>query len=226
MNHRLTNDMASLRIMVSRKKGDGNMDSKVFGQFIAAMRKENNMTQAELAKIIGVTDKAVSRWERGKGFPDINTLEPLAKSLGISVLELMRSQKSDMKEKNLSENEVVELMGNAAEITKENQKQEKVSVWIGGIVTIVIAILVKLSGLAVSIGGALFAGFMVSLVAISIYFFVENKEDKDSRKIYGFFLLVGVGGSISLFQLMGVDSKIIIRSVYSILFIIVCLFSR
>ena len=105
------------------------MDSKVFGQFIAAMRKENNMTQAELAKIIGVTDKAVSRWERGKGFPDINTLEPLAKSLGISVLELMRSQKSDMKEKNLSENEVVELMGNAAEITKENQKQEKASVW-------------------------------------------------------------------------------------------------
>ncbi len=146
----------------------------------------------------------------------------LAKSLGISVLELMRSQKSDMKEKNLSENEVVELMGNAAEITKENQKQEKASVWIGGIVTIIIAILVKLSGLAVSIGGALFAGFMVSLVAISIYFFVENKEDKGSRKIYGFFLLVGVGGSISLFQLMGVDSKIIIRSVYSILFIIVC----
>lgn len=62
MNHRLTNDMASLRIMVSRKKGDGNMDSKVFGHSIAAMRKENNMTQAELAKIIGVTDKAVSRW--------------------------------------------------------------------------------------------------------------------------------------------------------------------
>lgn len=98
------------------------MDSKVFGQFIAAMRKENNMTQAELAKIIGVTDKAVSRWERGKGFPDINTLEPLAKSLGISVLELMRSQKSDMKEKNLSENEVVELMG---QCRRNNERKSK-----------------------------------------------------------------------------------------------------
>ena len=61
MNHRLTNDMASLRIMVSRKKGDGNMDSKVFGQFIAAMRKENNMTQAELGAALGWGDKGANR---------------------------------------------------------------------------------------------------------------------------------------------------------------------
>lgn len=72
------------------------MDSKVFGKFIARIRKEKNMTQADLAERIGVTDKAVSRWERGVGFPDINTLEPLARALDISILELMRSQKSDI----------------------------------------------------------------------------------------------------------------------------------
>jgi transcriptional regulator with XRE-family HTH domain len=66
------------------------VDSKAFGQFIARTRKEKNMTQADLASIIGVTDKAVSRWERGIGFPDINTLEPLSSALDISVLELMR----------------------------------------------------------------------------------------------------------------------------------------
>lgn len=52
-------------LMLSGKEGGRNVDSKVFGQFIAGTRKEKNMTQADLAKIIGVTGKAVSRWERG-----------------------------------------------------------------------------------------------------------------------------------------------------------------
>ena len=65
------------------------MEAKKFGQFIAGIRKEKKMTQAELAGKIHVTDKAISRWERGLGFPDIQTLEPLAQALGISVLELM-----------------------------------------------------------------------------------------------------------------------------------------
>lgn len=69
------------------------MDATRFGLFVAEMRKENHMTQAELATKIKVTDKAVSRWERGFGFPDINSLEPLAEALGVSVLELMKSEK-------------------------------------------------------------------------------------------------------------------------------------
>ena len=51
------------------------MEAKQFGQFIAGIRKEKKMTQAELAEKINVTDKAVSRWERGLGFPDIQTLD-------------------------------------------------------------------------------------------------------------------------------------------------------
>ena len=69
------------------------MDAKKFGTFIAAMRKENNMTQMDLARKLQVTDKAVSKWERGLGFPDINTIEPLADALGLSVLEVMRSER-------------------------------------------------------------------------------------------------------------------------------------
>ena len=70
------------------------MDATRFGLFVAEMRKENHMTQAELATKIKVTDKAVSRWERGLGFPDIHLLEPLAEALGVSVLELMKSEKN------------------------------------------------------------------------------------------------------------------------------------
>lgn len=51
------------------------------------------MTQMDLAKKLQVTDKAVSKWERGLGFPDINTIEPLADALGVSVLEVMRSER-------------------------------------------------------------------------------------------------------------------------------------
>ena len=54
------------------------MDAKAFGAFIAEKRKELGMTQSDLAAQLSVTDKAVSRWERGLGFPDISTLEPLA----------------------------------------------------------------------------------------------------------------------------------------------------
>lgn len=70
------------------------MDAKKFGAFIAAMRKEKNMTQMDLARKLQVTDKAVSKWERGLGFPDINTIEPLADALGLSVLEVMRSERN------------------------------------------------------------------------------------------------------------------------------------
>lgn len=50
------------------------MEAKELGAFIAQIRKENQMTQAQLAACLKVTDKAVSRWERGMGFPDIQTL--------------------------------------------------------------------------------------------------------------------------------------------------------
>ncbi len=69
------------------------MDPRTFGSFIAETRKELQLTQAQLAEKLRVTDKAVSRWERGLGFPDILLLEPLAQALGVSLVELMRSRR-------------------------------------------------------------------------------------------------------------------------------------
>ena len=65
------------------------MDSYITGAAIRMLREKEKMTQAELADILGVSDKAVSKWETAKGFPDITLIEPLAKALRISVAELL-----------------------------------------------------------------------------------------------------------------------------------------
>lgn len=69
------------------------MDAETFGLFLQARRKELGMTQADLAQKLHVTSKAVSRWERGVGFPDIQLLQPLADALEITLVELMQSKR-------------------------------------------------------------------------------------------------------------------------------------
>ena len=71
------------------------MNPQEFGAFVQARRRELGLTQSELAQKLNVTAKAVSRWERGMGFPDIHLLEPLAEALQITLIELMRSRKME-----------------------------------------------------------------------------------------------------------------------------------
>ena len=66
---------------------------KTLGMMIAELRKEKGMTQLELAERMGVTDKAVSKWERDLSCPDINSLPNLAEILGVTVDELMQIKK-------------------------------------------------------------------------------------------------------------------------------------
>lgn len=70
------------------------MEHIQFGAFIAQLRKEHQMTQRELADRLHVTDKAVSKWETGKGFPDLKLLEPLAQALDVSLVELIQGARS------------------------------------------------------------------------------------------------------------------------------------
>lgn len=69
------------------------MNAAKTGELIARLRKEMNLTQKELAEKLAVTDKAISRWETGKGLPDTALLEPLAAVLGISVGELLAGER-------------------------------------------------------------------------------------------------------------------------------------
>lgn len=65
------------------------MDHYITGTTVKKLREQKKMTQMELAEKLGVSDKTISKWETAKGLPDITMLEPLAKALGISIVELV-----------------------------------------------------------------------------------------------------------------------------------------
>lgn len=68
------------------------MNTYVTGATIKKLREAKGITQLQLAEIIGVTAKAVSKWETAKGLPDISLVEPLSQALGVSVMELMSGE--------------------------------------------------------------------------------------------------------------------------------------
>ena len=87
------------------------MKKQTLGMMISLLRKEKGMTQLELAEKMGVTDKAVSKWERDLSFPDINSIPKLAEVFEVSVDELMQV-KTETKE-NMSKNKIDEIVDTA-----------------------------------------------------------------------------------------------------------------
>lgn len=86
----------------------GNDNSEKIGKFICECRKLQKLTQKDLANKLGVTDKAVSKWERGLSYPDIELLIPLAKILGVSTTELLMGEKNVTVSQEETETEVNE----------------------------------------------------------------------------------------------------------------------
>lgn len=98
------------------------MDQIKIGKFIAELRKEQNMTQLTLANKLEITDRAVSKWENGRGLPDLSLITPLCEALNISVNELLsgeRIQKENIEEK--SEENII----NALEYSDKSIKKTK-----------------------------------------------------------------------------------------------------
>ena len=147
------------------------MDAHKFGNFVAITRKENHMTQAELASKLQVTDKAVSRWERGLGFPDINTLEPLAEALGLSVLELMKSERIKETDMQCTDASVV-LSDTIKEVGMQRlqeRKQERRIIAVSIVLTMVLSLFVLLmDNVGWSVQNVLFTGLCVVLPLMSI----------------------------------------------------------
>ena len=96
------------------------MDNNKIGKFIASLRKEKGLTQQELGERLFVTDKAVSKWERGLSLPDIKIFEKLALELNVDVSEILFGERGKNKKINIQEE-----IDKAIVIIEENRIQKK-----------------------------------------------------------------------------------------------------
>ena len=101
------------------------MNIEKTGKYIAACRKEKGFTQAALAEKLYITDKAVSKWERGLSLPDIALLEPLTELLGISITELFQGESSLQSNvsKEIADQLIADSSQTYANYTRKNQRE-------------------------------------------------------------------------------------------------------
>ena len=116
------------------------MDQIKIGKFIAECRKNANLTQMQLSEKLGITDKAISKWERGISMPDTSIMLELCDILGISVNELLSGEKIQM-ENNDKKNEQLLL-----EMAKELEKKNK-TIWTAMWAIMTVSIIALLGGL-------------------------------------------------------------------------------
>lgn len=96
------------------------MNKETFGAFIAQLRKEKGMTQQNLADQLHVTDKAVSKWERGLCYPDLTLMENLATALDLSMTELMACQRQiEEPEKDAAVRSLLDISGNVLKVQRK-----------------------------------------------------------------------------------------------------------
>ena len=136
------------------------MEKNTFGSMVAELRKEKGMTQADLAEKMGITDKAVSKWERDLSYPDIASIPRLAEILGVSVDELLSLKRPDGEKGKTKIEEYVTLALNSISVAM-------------GIAVVVLAVLDELSQKS----GTLMLGIGLSALAINMLRNSGKKEE-------------------------------------------------
>ena len=142
------------------------MDQLKIGKFIAECRKRENLTQMQLAEKLGITDKAISKWERGIAMPDLSAMLELCDILGISVNELLSGEKISM-ENNNQKNEQL-LLDMAKELEKKNK-----TIWNAMWIIMTVSILGLIGGLVII---ALFMPkgpwMLVAIISLCVVFLI------------------------------------------------------
>ncbi len=177
------------------------MNQIKIGKFIAELRKEKNLTQLQLGDKIGVSDKTVSKWETGRGLPELSTLKPLSDELGISINELLsgeRIQKEQYQEK-LEENIINTIDYSSKRIREKNN--------VIGILLIVFGILITIAAMSVfpseSSWGSIYSvfGAVISLIGISRF---TKRLSIGKRLICNFGYIIIVTAMLFIIDYIGV----------------------
>ena len=101
------------------------MNQEKIGKFIAELRKQNKLTQEQLAEKLGITKNAVSKWERGLGLMDLSLLKPLSEILNVSVTEILNGEKFDKEEINSkSEELLIDTLDYSTNVIKKVKKNK------------------------------------------------------------------------------------------------------
>ena len=120
------------------------MDYNKIGKFISEERKAKNLTQSKLAEKIFVSDKTISKWEKGKGIPDTSVLLKLCEVLDITLNELLNGERSVKKNNNQQTEEL--LLGMAKEIEQKNK-----TIWTSMWFILIVGIVGMLAGIALCV---------------------------------------------------------------------------
>lgn len=143
------------------------MDQIKIGKFIAELRKGKNMTQEQLGEKLGVSFKTISKWENGRGMPELSTLKPLSEELGISINELLTGERitKEVYQERLEENIISTIDYTSKKIENRNN--------LIGLILIVFGVLISITAVAIfpseSSWGSIYSvfGVIVSLIGVS-----------------------------------------------------------
>ncbi|SCX96683.1 helix-turn-helix domain-containing protein [Butyrivibrio sp. INlla14] len=181
------------------------MDAQKLGEFISDQRKECGMTQSDLAQKLFVTDKAVSRWERGLGLPDINNLLPLAEALNVDIAELMNAKKAN---EVITSDDASGAVKNVLDIVDQKKEERKrVERVIGATATLVLLILLfDNAGIEGFIGVWLPCFGLVAGIALLVTAIIQKRRSMPIRRtvVVALLLLLIPILFVILFAMVGV----------------------
>lgn len=163
------------------------MDQIKIGNFIATCRKAKHLTQAQLAEQLNLTDRAISKWETGKGMPDSSVMLELCEILEISVNELLRGERIEMKNYNEAAEKTL------LEMKQESERQHTAMLRL----EIILGVISTVSALALVFLAAFFVESKPAVIAIgavaAVIFLVGNTVCLKIEQVAGYYVCAKCG---------------------------------